>query len=108
MFEERNSITATSTGGFSQGKPIDLSMPREIVREEEQLRVLKERETLIKLEKQQQEAVRNQEMREQQARFKGMQDVNSKQFTYDFDGKFILTNPIKMEKLPPFTYTVAH
>ncbi|KAL4497049.1 hypothetical protein ABPG72_002205 [Tetrahymena utriculariae] len=89
-------------------KPIDLSIPREIIREEEQLRILKEREILIKQEKMQMEAIRNQELKEQQARLKGMQDVNKKLFTYDFDGKFILTNPVKLEKLPPFNYAVTH
>lgn len=37
-----------------------------------------------------------------------MQDVNKKLFTYDFDGKFILTNPVKLDKLPPFNYAVNH
>jgi len=52
------------------------------------------------------EAIRNKELKEQQARLRGMQDVNKKMFTYDFDGKFIMTNPVKTDKLPPFNYAV--
>lgn len=54
------------------------------------------------------EAIRNQELKEYQSRLRSIQDINKKLFTYDFDGKFILTNPVISEKLPPYNYAVNH
>ena len=37
-----------------------------------------------------------------------MQDLKKNQLTYDYDGKFILIAPVKLEKLPLLTNSMNH
>lgn len=37
-----------------------------------------------------------------------MQDLKKNQLTYDYDGKFILIAPVKLDKLPLLTTSVNH
>jgi hypothetical protein len=52
---------------------------------------------------------RQRELKEEQAKYEMIaKDKKTKQFTYDYDGKLISINAVKIHKLPPSTNNMVY
>ncbi|EAR97261.1 hypothetical protein TTHERM_00334380 (macronuclear) [Tetrahymena thermophila SB210] len=89
---------------------IFLSQLEEVDRVEEQLRLLKEREIELQKQKEEFEALRLKEQKEQQIRLRNVQkgENNKKQIAYDFNGQILGIQPLKTDKLPNSTVVINH
>lgn len=67
----------------------------------------KEREMKLKEEKTQEAKHRQEEVKEQQYKLKGINNENAKKnYTYDYEGNIKVFQAVKVEKLPPSNYTM--